>query len=423
MPVSARRAVFTGIGALTPIGLDRASFWTSLREGRSGVKPLTAFNASGLPLRIAGQIDGFDAKKFVDKDQRKQLKVMARTIQLAVAAAQVALNDGQVKKEQLDPTRFGVEFGAGLIASELEELAPAAQISSDGQPGKVNLQKWGNQGLELVPPLWLLKYLPNMLACHVSIIHNAQGPNNSITETDVAGLLAVGEAYRILARDHADFFLVGGADSKLNPLSLTRHALFERLSRRNDTPTKACRPFDRQRDGLVPGEGGTVLVLEEREHARRRGARIEAELVGFGSAFDRDHSGAGLARAIRAALAEAGVGPEEIDHVNAQGFSDPECDVWEARGIHEVFGQRTPVFAVKSYLGNLGAGAGTTELAASILAMKEGVLPGTLNYDEPDPQCPINVTREARPITKAHFVKIAFTEMGQCAAVVCRKGE
>src|SRR5262249_49188782 len=161
----------------------------------------------------------------------------------------------------------GVEFGAGLIASELEELAPAAQVSANGRVGVVNLQKWGENGLSLIPPLWMLKYLPNMLACHVSIIHNAQGPDNSITETDVAGLLALGEAYRILVRDQADFFLVGGADSKLNALSLTRHALFERLSQRNDAPEKACRPFDRRRDGIAPGEGGSVFVLEEVEHA------------------------------------------------------------------------------------------------------------------------------------------------------------
>lgn len=426
MTSSARRTVLTGIGALTPIGLDRGSFWESLRAGRGGIKPITRFNASALPCHIAGEITNFDAKKFVAKDQRKQLKVMARSIQLAVAAAQVAMEDGKVNKEQLDPTRFGVEFGAGLIASELEELAPAAQISANGKPGGVDMRTWGDTGLGLIPPLWLLKYLPNMLACHVSIIHNAQGPNNTITESDVAGLLAVGEAYRILTRDQADFFLVGGADSKLNPLSLTRHSLFEPLTRRNDAPDRASRPFERRRDGIVPGEGGTVLVMEELEHAQRRGARIYAEVAGFGSAFDRDRTGAGLARAIRAALLEASVGPPDIDHVNAQGFSAPETDVWEARGLQEVFGNRktpVPVFALKSYIGNLGAGAGTTELAASLLAQQEGVLPATLNYEEADPNCPVNVTAAPRPITSPYFLKVAFTEMGQCAAVVCRKWE
>src|SRR5262249_42890294 len=158
----------------------------------------------------------------------------------------------------------------------------------------VDLDKWGDLGLPVIQPLWMLKYLPNMLACHVAIFHNAQGPNNSITESEVASLLALGEAYRILVRDQADFFLVGGAESKLNPLSLVRQCLFGHLSRRNDAPEKACRPFDRDRDGLVLGEGAGVFAVEELEHARRRGARIYAELVGFGAAFDRQRNGDGL---------------------------------------------------------------------------------------------------------------------------------
>ncbi len=196
---------------------------------------------------------------------------MARTIQLAVAGAERALDDGKVDKSKLEPTRFGVEFGAGLIATELHDLIEAACVSANCQPGRVDLEKWGEQGLPAIQPLWMLKYLPNMLACHVSILHDARGPNNSITESDVASLLALGEAYRILVRDQADFFLVGGAESKLNPLSMVRQCLFEHLSRRNDEPAKACRPFDRQRDGLVLGEGAGVFVVEELEHARRRG--------------------------------------------------------------------------------------------------------------------------------------------------------
>jgi 3-oxoacyl-[acyl-carrier-protein] synthase II len=427
MTPSSRRSVITGLGLVTPLGLDVTAFWESLREGRSGVRALTAFDASTLPTRIAGQVVGFDAKQYIEKKERKSLKVMSRSIQLAVAASQLALDDGRLDKAKVDPARFGVEFGAGLIASELEELGTAAQASTNCQPGSVDLEKWGGQGLAVMPPLWMLKYLPNMPACHVSILHNAQGPNNTITENEVAGLLALGEAHRILGRDGADLFLTGGADSKLNPLSMVRHTLFLPLSKRNDAPEKACRPFDLHRDGVVPGEGGGVLLLEEREHALRRGARIYAEVVGFGAAFDRDRSGAGLARAMRAALTEAGIGPQDLDHVNAQGFSSVEGDAWEARGIQEVIGScspAVPVFAPKSYIGNLGAGSSSTELAASVLALAHGLLPATLNYESPDPRCPITVAAgSVRPVTKPYALKLAFTEMGQCAAVVIRRGE
>jgi len=427
MASSSRRAAITGVGVLTPIGLTLADFWQSLVQGKSGVRTLRSFDSSGLPVHIGAEIVGFEPKKYIEKDQRKSLKVMARTIQLAVAASQLALDDSGMKKDQLDPARFGVEFGAGLIATELEELGAASLVSTNCKPGQVDLEKWGELGLPVMPPLWMLKYLPNMLACHVSILQNAQGPSNTVTESEVASLLALGEAYRIIARNQADFFLVGGADSRLNPLSLVRQCLFQPLSRREDAPEKACRPFDRQRDGIVIGEGAGVLALEELEHAKRRGARIYAELVGFGSAFDRDRDGAGLARAIRAALADAEIRPEDVDHVNANGFSTVKSDVWEAQGLKAVFGRclpEVPVFAPKSFFGNLGAGSGTTELAGSLLALQHGQLPATINYEDPDPACPISVHAFGlRPLQKPYFVKVGFTDVGQCAAVVCRKAD
>jgi len=353
------------------------------------------------------------------------LRMMARTIQLAVSAAQAALDDCKIDKNQLDPMRFGVEFGASLIASELEELGVATQLSVNCQPDTTDLEKWGELGIRAIPPLWMLKYLPNMLACHVSILHNAQGPNNSITESDVASLLAFGEAYRIIGRDGADFFLVGGGESRINPLSMARACLFQDFSKRNDSPEQACRPFDRNRDGMVLGEGAAVFVLEEMEHARRRGARIYAEVVGFGAAFDNKKNGLGVARAIRAALNDANIKPDQVDHINAQGNSTRESDCLEARGICDVFASVQPaprVIAPKSYFGNLGAGSGTTEVVASLLAFQHGVLPATLNYNVPDPACPVSVAAGgARPVTKPYFVKVGFTDMGQCGALVCRK--
>jgi 3-oxoacyl-[acyl-carrier-protein] synthase II len=417
-----RRAVITGVGILSPIGRSAETFWQSLLAGQSGVKPIQSFDTSALPVRFAGEIPDFDPKEYVEKKDRRGLKMMARTIQMAVAAAQLALNHGKVDKSKLDPERFGVEFGAGLIATELPEMADASRASQNCQPGVTDLERWGREGLEVIQPLWMLKYLPNFLACHVSILHDARGPNNSITESDVASLLALGEAYRILGREGADFFLVGGAESKMNVLSLVRQCLFEALSRRNDAPEQACRPFDKGRDGIVIGEGASVLVTEDLEHAKRRGAEIYAEVVGFGSAFDASLSGGGVARAVKAALAEAGVGPEDIDHVNAHGLGTRDADVIEARGLYAVFGDRVPVFAPKSYMGNLGAGGSVTELAASVLALKHGVVPATLNYQVPDPDCPVRVpTGAPRPVTKRYVVKTGFTEMGQCGAVVLRK--
>jgi 3-oxoacyl-[acyl-carrier-protein] synthase II len=422
MAQSTRRAVITGAGVLSPVGRGADAFWQSLLEGRSGVRAIVGFDTSTLPVRFGGEIADFDPKDYVEKKDRRSLKVMARTIQLAVAGAQLALEHGKVDKSKLEPERFGVEFGAGLIATELPEMADASRASVNCQPGVTDIERWGREGMDAIQPLWMLKYLPNFLASHVSILHDARGPNNSITASDVAGLLALGEAYRILCRDGADFFLVGGAESKVNVLSLVRQCLFAELSHRNDAPEKACRPFDLGRDGIVIGEGSSVLVVEDLEHARKRGATVLAEVVGFGSAFDPKLSGEGLARAIRAALSEAGIATSDVDHVNAHGLGTRQADAAEARGLHAVFADRVPVFAAKSYMGNLGAGGSLTELAASVFALRHGVLPPTLNYDEPDPDCPVRVVA-GRPhaVTKAFVVKTGFTEMGQCGATVIRK--
>ncbi len=424
MAVSSRRVVITGIGVTTPIGLGVTPFWDSLVKGQSGIRAIQSFDAASLSTRFGGEILAFEAKQFIAKENRKSLRVMARAIQLAVAGAQLALDDAKVDKDKLDSTRFGVEFGAGQLPTELQELGPASQVSVNGQLDRVDLQRWGEQGLPAIPPLWMLKYLPNMLACHVSILHNAQGPNNSITESDAAGLLALGEAVRILRRDQADFFLVGGADSKVNPLSMVRQCLFGHLSRRNEEPARASRPFDGGRDGIIIGEGSGVLAVEDLEHARRRGAPIYAEVLGFGAAFDRGCTGTGLARAVRAALTQARLQPADLDHVNAHGLSSVHSDIWEAQGLREILGPNPiPVWAPKSNMGNLGAGSGLAELGGSLLALKHGTLPATLNYEKPDPACPVTVNAASQPIRRPSFLKVGFTEMGQCAAVVCRKWE
>jgi 3-oxoacyl-[acyl-carrier-protein] synthase II len=276
----------------------------------------------------------------------------------------------------------------------------------------------------LIEPLWMLKYLPNFLASHISILHNAQGPNNSLTQSGLSSLLALGEAHRILRRGQADFMLVGGAESKFNLLGWTRNCQFSGMSQRNESPTKASRPFDKERDGVVFGEGGGVVIAEDLEHARKRGARIYAEVVGFGAAFDGRRDGRGLARAIRTALTQASMAADAVDHVNAHGNSTPHGDRREAQALREVFGSRpVPVFAAKSYFGDLGAGSGAVELALGLLAQQAGTLPSTLNYEHPDPACPVAVNRTPHAIQKPCFLKTGFNDMGQCAAVLVRRWE
>ncbi len=420
---SSRRAVLTGLGVISAIGSDLDVFWNALIAGKSGVRRLKSFDAVDLPCRVGGEIPDFDAKKIVtQKDQRKALRVMARTVQLGVAAAQKAIDDAKVQPGQIPTARFGVEFACVMVATEPEDMAGGAKVSTNCVPGIVNMAQWGAEGIRQVPPLWMLKYLPNMPACHVSVNHDARGPNNTITASDAAGLLALGEAYRIMGRDLADAFLVGGCESKLNPVSFARHTTFHALTRHNEPPEHAVRPFDKTRDGTALGEGAAVLVIEELEAATKRGAAIDAELVGYASGFDRGKKGPVLAGVIRNAMREAGITVADVDHVNAGAGGNPELDAFEARAIAEVFGTAVPVVSYKGHFGSLGAASGLLELAVSILALQRGELPGTLNFTTPDPACPVAVhVGTPRPVTKPCVVKVSYTDLGQCAAVVVKK--
>jgi 3-oxoacyl-[acyl-carrier-protein] synthase II len=418
-----RRVVLTGTGLVTPLGTDADSVWAALAAGCSGVRTLQAFDASALPVQFGGEIDGFDVGRYIDKKDRKRIVPMPRTVHLGVAAAQLAVADAGNLKEIVDPARFGVVLGVSTVGSDLEELQAAAVTSYNPAAGEVDLARWGRDGVPQIPPTWLLNHVPNMTACHVSILHNAQGPNNTLTQSDIASLLALGEAFGMVRQGRADAVLAGGADAKLVTLTLARHCTFAPLSRRNEAPELACRPFERHRDGLVLGEGACVFAVEELDHARRRGAKIVAEVRGFGAAFDAGRTGEGLARAVRAALRQANVSPAELDHVSAHGYGTRTDDIWEARGLLQVLGRENadlPVYAAKAATGDLGTAAGAAELAFSLLALARGTLPGTLNYDEPDPDCPLNVSRAARPVRRRHVLKVGITERGQCAALVCR---
>jgi 3-oxoacyl-[acyl-carrier-protein] synthase II len=416
--------------------MDAAAYWRSLVEGRSGVRPIRHMDVSEFACRIAADVPQFDDKFAKDlfknpkdpkdkdaQNRQKSLRLMARTIQLGVTVAQFAMNDSGMAKGKIDPTRIGVEFGAAIVHSDLDDIARASKVSSNCQPGSVSLQAWGEAGMKEIQPTWMLKYLPNMPACHVSIQHDIQGPSNTITVGDAASLLALGEAYRILNRDLVDFVLVGGTESKINPLNFVRQSLFQPLTTtKNDTPEKALRPFDRDRDGTVLGEGAAAFALEDLEHAKRRGAKIYGEVCGFASGFDRDRKGKIISRVIRKAMAEAGITPADVDHVNAHGLGTPESDLWEAAGIRDVFGKDVPVWGLKGYLGALGPADSLVEMVGSLLAFQHNQLPATLNCERPDAACGITVhNKGGRPIARPCVVKINFSDLGQVGAIVIRK--
>ncbi|MBX3414496.1 MAG: beta-ketoacyl-[acyl-carrier-protein] synthase family protein [Pirellulales bacterium] len=416
-----REVVITGVGVVSPIGNGCDAFWASLLGGRSGVRPITRFDTSATAAHFGGEISDFDPKQFIA--QRKSLKVMSHDIQLGVAAASLAQQHAALDTAKLTPERLGVVFGADLMHCELAEAAPAfAQCLVDGQ---FDFSRWGTAALEKIYPLWMLKYLPNMPACHVAIACDARGPSNSITMGDVSSLCAVAEAASVVERDEADVMFCGGASSRIHPTLWVRSSLTP-WSRRNDDPQGACRPFDAHRDGAVNGEGAAVFVVESREHAEARRAKILATVAGSAMRFEprrgqTPREGVAIRHAIEGAMRSAGVEQQDIGHINAHGLSTAEDDCLEARAIAAVLPD-TPVTAPKSYFGNLGAGSGAVELAASVLAMAAGEVPATLNYEQPDPACPLNVIHRRTMKTDAPAALVLnHAATGQAAALVLRR--
>lgn len=421
MASTSRRTVLTGFGVLSPIGSAPDAFWDALVAGSSGIRTISLFDASALPCRIAGEVPNFSAKALIDKSYRRSLNAMARTVELGVVGAQLGLQNAGIAKGTVPPHRIGIEFASLMGATDLNDIAAASKAAApDGDA--IDYATWGGPGLNEIAPLWMLKYLPNMPACHTTILYDIQGPSNTQIPGDTSGLVALAEAARIIRRDTADVMVVGGSEGRLNPVALSRFNLFLQLSKRNDDPAHAVRPFDATRDGTVYGEGSAVFTLEELEYAKGRKANILGELVGWAGGVDRGKKGPGLARVIRNALAMAGIEPTDVDHINAHGTGTTLGDAFEARGIAEVFGRAVPVFAPLSRFGNLGAASGLMELACSVLAFKNGLLPGTLNHEKPDPACPVNVHAGApRPVTKPYAVKVSYTDLGQCAAAVVKR--
>jgi 3-oxoacyl-[acyl-carrier-protein] synthase II len=359
------------------------------------------------------------------------LKIMGRAARFGVAAAGLAVRDSGLEMAREDPERVGVVMGTGVVPIDLPEVAPLVAQACE-ENGRFQVERLGRCGSEALFPLWILKYLPNMTAAHISLIHGAQGPNSTITTACAAGTQAVGEAFRLIGRGDADLVLAGGADSRIDPLLLLAYSALGALSRAsNRPPEQVSRPFDGQRDGFVLGEGAGVLMLEEMERARRRGAVIYAEVLGLGSSFDAyavtkpDPSAGGAARAIRWALEEARVDAKDVDYINAHGTSTRLNDLMETAAVKRVFNgtaDRLQLSSIKSMIGHLIGAAGAVEAAALALTLHRGVLPPTINQTTPDPECDLdyvpNCAREC-PVNLA--VSTSFGFGGQNAALVMRR--
>jgi 3-oxoacyl-[acyl-carrier-protein] synthase II len=443
---SEKRVVITGCGVATPFGVGIDCLWDALLAGKSGVRPITAFDPAGFKSVLGCEVPAFKMADYVPKSYRKSVKVMARDIELAVACAYEAARDAELTTKciigreesdgpvSVDSTRFGANIGAGLICADLQELAGALRTCGNPKDGGFDIKRWGAEGMANLTPLWLLKFLPNMLGCHVTIVHDAQAPSNTITCGEASSHLAVGEAFRTIARGAADACICGGAESKMNPMGVMRQELVGRLVTGHDSePAGACRPFDASTDGMVAGESGGLLILEELEFAKARGARIYAEIAGFGagtsitSGHEPEADGEGTAVALRAALRDAGVSPDAVDLVCAfgtgcRGFDDAELAAWTS-----VFGKRrdVPALAIKGATGNGGAGAGAVDLAAVTMAVHHNTIPPSANTTGSDTRGLLKfVTKDPVDAKVRVAVSTAYSLSGnQCAAIVIKKYE
>lgn len=427
--------VITGLGLISPLGNRPEALWDALSARRSGVGPLTSLPPGSLPVSFAaearefsGRIEDFGELEGEQKKQiRKGLKVMCRECLMGVAASQLALADSKLKPDQRHPERAGIIFGSDYMVSGPEEFVAPIEACLDEQR-QFHFSRWSPDGLSKMNPLWLLKYLPNMPASHVAIYNDLRGPNNSLTHREASGNLAIGEAFRIIVRDHADVMLAGATGTRVHPMKALHARLLEELSAEK-TPERASRPFDRDRSGMVLGEGAGAIVLEELEHAQTRGATIFAEVVGAASSAVVDRSltarpDVALANAMRAALREADCSPDNVGHIHAHGLGARQSDIDEARALAEVFGPRAaqvPVTAAKSYFGNLGAASGVVELIASTLAFGRGALFPVLNYETPDPECPVAAVTADGVDPGESFLNLSTTPQGQASCVLVRR--
>ena len=410
-----KRVVVTGMGAVTPLGQSVGEFWEGLVQGKSGIGPITLCDASAFPCRIAGEVKDFDPGQYMDA---KEARRMARFSQMAVATAALAIDDAGLRLSGQDQERAGVVMGNG----------------NGGLPTiEENARMLVTKGGMKVSPYFISMILPNMAAANVSRIFGLKGYTSTIVTACAAGNQAIGEAAEAIRRGAADVLLAGGCEAGISQLGLGGFNVIKALTRENDEPQKASRPFDAKRDGFVPAEGSAILVLESLEHALARGANVLVEVLGQGVSSDAYHAvqpdedGSGAARAIRWALANAGISPGELDYINAHGTSTPKNDLAETLAIKTVFGERAykvPISATKSMIGHTLGGAGALEAVASICTILHNEIHPTINYEYPDPECDLdyvpNVSRRQRVDT---VLSNSFGFGGQNACLVFRRFE
>jgi 3-oxoacyl-[acyl-carrier-protein] synthase II len=400
-----RRVVVTGMGCVNPLGHDVESMWSALKEARSSVSYTTIFDASKFPTKISSEVKNWDITQ--TGEDPELWKYRGRHSKFACASARQAVSQSGVLDSLDDPTRFGVYLGCGEGSQDFPSFA--RMMTAALKPDGLDLVQFARTGLEILNPLAEIEQEPNMPAGYVAGLFNAQGPNANCLTACAASSQAIGEATEIIRRGEADVMLSGGAHSMIHPFGVTGFNLLTALSTNNDDPTKASRPFDRLRDGFVLGEGGAMVVLEELEHARKRGATILGEVLGYGTTADAYRitdihpEGRGAIACMKMAIADAGLSPADIQYVNAHGTSTAVNDRVESLACKQVFGERamqTPVSSTKSMMGHLIAAAGVTEAIVCLLAIRDGVLPPTINYENPDPDCDLdyipNAAREAR---------------------------
>lgn len=420
-----RRVVVTGIGWVTPMGTDIEAVWKRVLNGESGVGHTTLFDASRFPTRISAEVRDWSVAEVGEDPQR--WKHQGRHTLFAVGAAKKAVADSGLDVDRLDPTRFGVYLGSGEGSQDFDRFTQMMIAALEGPD--FDLAKFTKKGLEILNPIAEMEQEPNMPVGHVASLFNAQGPNVNCLTACAASSQAIGEATELIRRGEADVMLSGGTHSMIHPFGVTGFNLLTALSTRNDEPHKASRPFDRQRDGFVLGEGSGMVVLEDLDHAKARGARIHGEIVGYGStadAFritDAHPEGRGAISCMRMALKDAGV--DRVDYINAHGTSTQVNDRVETLAAKAVFGpeaSRIPMSSTKSMMGHLIAAAGATELILCLLAMRDGVLPPTINYEYPDPDCDLDyVPNAARPQPCDVVLSNSFGFGGQNISLIARR--